>query len=167
LSFDDESVVADPWIGKRVFVKPGAEATVEGTRVEINVIPFPANVAGVNGEWLWLQTAWVRKSDIMLAPEALEYYSEQVRLDPMNAGAWFSRAEIYRHNSDFDGAIKDYAEAIRLDPGLAFGYIHRGIALVKKGELDHAIQDFTEAARIDPGNSIAFNKRGEAWQEKR
>jgi hypothetical protein len=54
---------ADEWLGKEVFFKDSAVAMV-GTEVvdKYKVLDVPATVGAVNGEWLWLGRAWVKKS---------------------------------------------------------------------------------------------------------
>ena len=55
-----------PWIGQKVFCKPDAKAKVGNQLVKIELLTFPSEVEAVNGDWLWLGRAWVRKHDVML-----------------------------------------------------------------------------------------------------
>jgi hypothetical protein len=79
-----QSVLAtDEWLGKDVFVKDTAVAMV-GTKVvdKDEMLAFPALVEDVNGEWLWLGRAWVKKSDCMLIEDAFAYFDERVSKTP-------------------------------------------------------------------------------------
>ena len=106
----------DPRIGQKVFWKAGAKATVDDKEVAIGTVPFPAVASKAEGDRLWLETAWVEQEDVMLADDALAYYSEQIRGDAKNAALWRSRAVIRSHQGEHDSAIADYSEAIRLEP---------------------------------------------------
>jgi tetratricopeptide (TPR) repeat protein len=155
-----EAQVRDPWIGTKVFWKPGAIAKDDTAAVDITLIPYPAVVEAVNGNWLWLGRAWVRKKDVMEAKEALDFYADKIRLSPTTASNWTSRGNIWNAEGDLDAAIKDYTEAIRLDPKDAFPYNNRGNAFTAKGDNDAAIKDFTESIRLNPGYAMAYNNRG-------
>ena len=65
------AIAADPLVGQKVFYRPGAKAKVGTTEIAVESLPFPATVRAVNGDWLWLGRAWVRKQDLMNADEAL------------------------------------------------------------------------------------------------
>jgi hypothetical protein len=58
--FSLEVFAADPWIGQEVYCKNGAKAGVGSSQINIEVLPFPATVGKVKGDWLWLGRAWVR-----------------------------------------------------------------------------------------------------------
>jgi hypothetical protein len=51
---------ADVKLGDLVCWKPDAEATVDGKKVDINTIHFPAAVVGINGEKLLVDNPWDR-----------------------------------------------------------------------------------------------------------
>lgn len=146
----------DPWLGKSVFVKEGAVAKVGNETVDRSKLLFPSTVGDVNGDWLWLGRAWVQKKDVMEAQEALEFYTEQIRLSPGVSSNWNGRAAVWNEKGEIENAIKDATEAIRLDPKEATAYGRRGDSLHEKGDLDAAIKDFTEAIRLDPKFSVAI-----------
>ncbi len=159
-------LAADPWIGKTVFWKNEAKARIGNQEVNIELLPFPSTVEDVNGEWLWMGRAWVRKRDALLPEQALDYYSAQIRGNPASEIAWGYRGSVWQEKGELDNAIRDFTEAIRLDPKLTQTYNNRGIAWSNKGELDNAIKDFTEAFRLDPSFAMACNNRGNAWNQK-
>ena len=113
---------------RKCFGRP-AKATVDGKEIAIESVPFPAVASKAEEDRLWLETAWVRQDDVMLADEALAYYSEQIRGDSENATLWHRRAAIQSEREDYDSVIADSTEAIRLDPSSVEGYNVRGVAL--------------------------------------
>jgi tetratricopeptide (TPR) repeat protein len=157
---------ADPWLGKNVFRKEGAKARVGEQEVDIELVPFPARVEDVNGEWLWLGRAWVRKSDVVLPEQAIDYLTELIRQNPSRPRYWTARGSAWHDRGKVDNAIKDYTEAIRLDPNYAKAYSNRGVALRDKRDLDSAIKDYTEAIRLDPNFAMVHANRGFARAEK-
>jgi tetratricopeptide (TPR) repeat protein len=156
----------DPWIGRRVFWKTNAIAKVGMETVEITKISFPTTVGDVNGDWLWLGRGWVQKKDVMDTQQALEFYTEKIRLNPTSAYDWRSRAAVWHEKGEIENAIKDSTEAIRLDPKFRIAYITRGLAHSDKGDFDVAIKDYTEAIRLDPKNVTAYINRGNSLSNK-
>ena len=153
---------ADPWIGQRVFYKDGAVAKVGDKVVDIYKVSFPATVGDVNGDWLWLERAWVRKNDVMTVQAALDFYTEKIRQQPNLASNWSHRGAVWEEKDERDNAIKDYSESIRLDPSRYSPYSNRGNIWYRKGEYDNAIRDYSEAIRIEPQLARAYSNRGAA-----
>jgi tetratricopeptide (TPR) repeat protein len=107
---------ADPWIGKEVFWKSGAKAKVGDSDSNIQLVPVPAKVGDVKGDWLWLGRAWVRKDDVLVSAQALGYYTDQIREKPLAAQNWNNRGAMWNNRGEFDNALRDLTQAIRLDP---------------------------------------------------
>jgi tetratricopeptide (TPR) repeat protein len=160
------AVAQDPYLGQKVFWKDGAQAKVGTTVVDLAKIPFPARVGKVEGDWLWLGRAWVRKRDVRFMDEALTYFTEEIRRNPGSARAWDGRGSVWDTKGEYDNAVKDYTEAIRLDPASAMAYNNRGWAWQNKQEYDNAIKDYTEAIRLNPVDAKSHNNRGKAWFAK-
>ena len=147
------SVVAagsDPMVGDKVFVKDGAEAKNGDEVVDVNDLLLPSIVEDVSGDMVWLGRAWVDKSNVMSIQEALDFRTEQIRIEPANAAAWRLRSFGWTAKHKFDMALEDATEAIRLDPKSALSYVARGIARVELFQFDPALADFNEAIKLDP-----------------
>ena len=105
---------------------------------------------------------------------AIVAYTEAIRLDPINAKAYCSRAAPITTGLLPTGttaqarrAIADWTEAIRLDPTDAWAYRTRGV-VQKNGNLGEAIADFTEAIELhreDTDLNLAYLDRGNAYYE--
>jgi tetratricopeptide (TPR) repeat protein len=63
--------------------------------------------------------------------EAIQCFTEAIRLKPENAEAYFNRGNVYKDKNDLDQAIKDYNEAIRLKPDYYAAHFNRGYCLGK------------------------------------
>jgi tetratricopeptide (TPR) repeat protein len=159
--FSSAAFAADPWIGKEVFWKSGAKAKVNGSEITIQTVPFPAIVGKVNGDWLWLDKAWVHKDDVFSPDEAIAYWSEQIRKNPTAAQSWNNRGTMLKDRGELDPAVKDLSEAIRLDPAFAAAYVNRGNAWYEKGDFDNALKDYAVAMKLDPSNPNAHDAA--AW----
>ena len=96
---DSRTPQQDSWLGKQVFWKEGARAKVDDTAIDINTVYFPAQVTKVEGDWLWLGRAWVRKADVMFLDQALTYYANQVRRNPKSSQTWARRAICWKAKS--------------------------------------------------------------------
>ena len=58
--------------------------------------------------------------------KAIADYNEAIRLDPLDAHAYYRRGVAWTLKDEYDKAIADYTEAIRLDPKDADNYHQRG-----------------------------------------
>lgn len=124
---NNRSTSRDPLLGQDVFFKASAVAMLGKQVVDkYKLLSWPVRVGDVQGDWLWVGRAWVRRSEVMLLPEAFDYYVEEVRRNPKSASAWRRRGICWSARGEYDNAIKDYDEAIRLDPKDATAYYNRG-----------------------------------------
>jgi tetratricopeptide (TPR) repeat protein len=157
-------------VGDTVIVIQDAELKV-GDDV---LLTIPAGqglqVLKVNGEWLWVSrdaTGWINRQNVTTATQALDAYTEQIRLNPRDEKAYAARGRVWEGKGELDIAILDYTEALRLNPRLAEALYNRGNAWTRKGEYDKAIADYDEL--IDGKLLIvdAYNSRGAAQYYKR
>jgi tetratricopeptide (TPR) repeat protein len=98
--------------------------------------------------------------------EQLHFYTEAIRLQPFNVGAFISRGNARRDKGDVEGALQDYNEAVRVKPDWADAFVGRGLARYVKGDVEGALQDSTEAIRLKPDLALAFVGRGLALYDK-
>ena len=81
---------------------------------------------------------------------------------------YFTRAQIYFRNGDYDRAIEDFSAFIDKYPNSYEGFNERGLSYAKKGEYDRAIADYTEAIRLwlNPKDVGPYINRGSAYEKK-
>ena len=91
--------------------------------------------------------------------QALNDYSEAIRLDPNYAHAYLNRGVLLADKRELDRAMVDFAAAIRLDPKEKLGYMNRAAAYKIKGDWDRAIADYSEAIRLDPNDIKSLRPR--------
>ena len=108
----------DDWLGKDVFCKEKALARIGDSEISVEKIPFPARVADVNGDWLWLGRAWVRKSDVMSVNDALDYFTDYTKKKPKDAWGWRHRGTVWNTKGEYENAIKDYTAPIQIPSNL-------------------------------------------------
>lgn len=153
--------IKDSWVGQKVFYSESAVARVDGERVDkYKLLAFPARVEEEKDGQLWLGRAWLSKSDCMLLPDALNHYTEQIRLNPMASRHWYRRGICWTEFGDLTKAIKDFDEAIRLNPKEAASYNSRGAAKYHLGNLHSAIRDYDQAIEHDPKDARNYDNRG-------
>ncbi|MBE9116110.1 tetratricopeptide repeat protein [Lusitaniella coriacea LEGE 07157] len=92
--------------------------------------------------------------------EAVEAFSEVIRLEPNNWRPYLGRAIAYRRQGDHQNAVKDYDETLRLNPENITAYSGRGIAKRRLGDNQGAIADYTAAIRRDENYGQAYYNRG-------
>lgn len=98
--------------------------------------------------------------------QAIEDFSEAIRLNPKNPESYFNRGDAYDEKKEFDRAIADYDAALRLRPQATVVFNNRGLAYSHKRDYDRAIQDYDEALRLKPDYPDAFINRGIAYFSK-
>ena len=142
--------------------KPAAHDPLIGTRVESGIakvgnteidkskyLEWPATVKAVEGEWLWLGRAWMRRFDVMDLATAFDFYMKEVRRNPQSARAWRSRGVCWEVKGKRHNAVKDYDQAIKFDSKYAAAYNNRGSCKCALKDYAGAIKDLDEAIRLD------------------
>jgi tetratricopeptide (TPR) repeat protein len=163
------------WIGKRVLPRSSKftlvvngeaadrrDAVVDLYRVEQvdgTSVLLKAEADGASG--------WTEGDQVVLAEHAVEFFTEQIHVQPGNAFGHTARAILWIDKREFDNALRDLNEAIRLDPRQASYYGERGRVWQLKQEHDHAIADFSEAITLDPKSPRPFIGRGTAWASRK
>jgi tetratricopeptide (TPR) repeat protein len=158
------------WVGQKVAIKYNYPVKV-GDRVVDDGIFHIYTVSQVNGDWLWVTwqniEGWVPVSRVVLFDQAIDFYTNEIRNNPSNFGAYGNRGIIWYEKNEYDIAIADLNDAIRLDPSYFGSYHWRGRAWGNKKEYDKAIADFNEAIRLNPQTVIGYCRRGNAWERKK
>ena len=81
--------------------------------------------------------------------EAVEAFSQLIRKDPANSGAYVNRASCYLlMGGQEEAVVRDCTEAIRLDPGNELAHANRGLARCFLGDLQGALEDCNQAIRL-------------------
>ena len=98
---------------------------------------------------------------------AVNAYSEAIRLDPDHAEAYKSRGDvyavlgnIYHSSTEHQKALADYNKAIELNPNYVEAYSMRGYFYSNSlKDNARAMDDVKKAIQIDPNNSFAYLTR--------
>jgi len=103
--------------------------------------------------------------------EAIQDYTEAIRLDPSFTQAYVERGRIYLDKGNTDLAINDFNEASKLHPDDdTFGnfIIHKvlGDAYSLKGEWNLAILNYQTSLQIDPDNTKVKEELEKAKNER-
>jgi len=91
--------------------------------------------------------------------QALEYLQASLKLDPNDAHAWHSYAQLLER-MDPRAAMQAYARATQLDPKDAFSW--RQLGILERGQnRDRALQDLQRAAALNPNDLITEDMIGD------
>ena len=116
---------ADPsWVGKRVVQKlsnftlrqNGEAAPSTESLIRVYV------VERVFGPTVWLHaegngpTGWAPGDQVVPIDQAIEFFTNQVRVNPRDAFSYVMRGRVWRDRREIDKAMADYTEAIGIDP---------------------------------------------------
>lgn len=84
--------------------------------------------------------------------QAVDFYTQAIRLDPSNAGFYVDRASANIKLENFTEAVADANRAIELDPNLAKAYLRKGIACFSLEEYQTAMAAFKAGSVLDANN---------------
>ncbi len=166
---DEPSLVGDLIYPKSSDVPIRVGDRVIGTASDLDC---SARVRQVDGDLLciWVDgkktEGWIKRSDVCLAQEAIDYFTEQIAAHPNDDKAYLSRAAAREELDELDNALEDATQAIRLNP-TPRAFKSRGSTWLEKKECDKALADYDEAIRLDPYDAQAFLKRAQAWLFKK
>jgi tetratricopeptide (TPR) repeat protein len=85
-------------------------------------------------------------------------YRKAIKIDPMNAGAYFWLGVAYAELGRYDKALKQIDKAIELDSENGEYYYGRGRVLLLSGESVRAMSDFEKAASFGDADAAHFIK---------
>lgn len=156
-------------IGDKVIIIHNTEIRVGEKSLQRLSRGLPLKVEDVKDGWLWVShkaTGWIKTQDVTSPPEAVGIFSEQIRQNPRDSGAYTARGMAWHGRGETDIAIRDYTEAIRLDPMNSAAWGNRGNCWSQKKEIDKAMSDYTESVRLDPTDSISYSNRARIWIKK-
>lgn len=77
--------------------------------------------------------------------KALEYYSENLRLNPNDPQCYIDRANSYFVSKSWEWAIRDYSMSLDLQPENSDTWLNKGIALLRAGKVEEACHDFKKS----------------------
>ena len=159
-----------PVVGTNVVTKYQVPLRVGRQVVDDGAMFRVYKVEQVNGDWLWLKAnnvnGWVRSSEVIPLDQAIDFYTEEIRVDPVAARAYTRRGLVLASKDQTDAALSDLDQAIRLDPKNSAAFVDRGIIWFQKKDHERALADLNEATRLNPKDAKAFCWRGSVWYDK-
>ncbi len=98
--------------------------------------------------------------------EAINEFTQAIRLRPKYLYAYFARAYIYDQLGQYTKAIEDYNQVVAIDPQYTEAYLNRGAIKYKNlGDSQGALADYNQAIKTDTTDATAYFNRA-ALKEK-
>lgn len=85
--------------------------------------------------------------------EAIEFYSEAIKLDPKNHVLYSNRSAAYAKACNYEKALKDADETIANNPTWPKGYSRKGSALAGMQKYLEAFEVYQQGLEQDPNNA--------------
>lgn len=124
-------------------------------------LPVPAEALASETKWLTeLGDAAVQETNY---EQAINNYTEVIRLNPGNAEAFDCRGGVYFSKGSADLAVADFSQAIKLDPKDVAAHAARAFIYYAVHDFAKAAADFDEVAVANPTNGAVFVDRGLAY----
>ncbi|HTU23231.1 MAG TPA: tetratricopeptide repeat protein, partial [Gemmataceae bacterium] len=95
--------------------------------------------------------------------QALQEYTEALRLAPDCLTAYLERGRLYRSRGQLDQAIADFTAVLGIDDANSEAYLRRGHAYTGKREFEAAIADYDMVISLAPEFAMAYVRRGLAF----
>jgi len=96
--------------------------------------------------------------------DAIEDFTEAVRLDPAYAAAYAGRAEAWARKHYRDREVADFTVAIKLEPANTAYRVARAQSHSAQGRHEEAMADFNAALGTEPENPELWVARGNEWR---
>ena len=97
--------------------------------------------------------------------EAIQDYSEAIKIEPKDARIYEQRAAVEVKIQDYDKALADYAELIKLKPNEVRYLNYRAYIYEAKEDMQNSLAETEKALKIDPNNQEA-KERKLRWERK-
>lgn len=157
----------DRWIGRTFMPKVPCVPAVDGKAVSRGVVSTPLVPSKVDGEFLWVGRAWVRKGEVIPLEDAVEYYTKLLESDPKSGRILDYRAAAKVLLGNLEGAREDRNHAIKVDPHAPGAYASRAIDSAAQGKLDAALSDIGTALQLDPRNPAFLATRANIHNQRK
>jgi len=92
-------------------------------------------------------------------PDAINDYSEALKLTPQDVRIYEQRAAVEMKGNDNDKALADYSEAIKLKPNDVKYYLYRSYIYELKSDAKDAMADTEKVLKIDSKNQEALSRK--------
>lgn len=97
--------------------------------------------------------------------QAIQDFSESLRREPKNAGAFNNRGQCHYLKQDYPAAIQDFSTALRQDPKNFLAKNNRALAYIATSDFNAALADLQAALQQVPEYPEALNNRGIVYQK--
>lgn len=98
-------------------------------------------------------------------PEAIEYYSAVIEMDPNYSEYYNERGNLFLQTGRLQEACADYLQAIELSPPYFEVFANLGQCYRRIGEMAEAIEAYSRALDINPDHLLALLGRAKAHEE--
>jgi len=98
--------------------------------------------------------------------EAIETYSEALKINPDHADIYSDRGVAHLHNMDKHNCFADLNKALDLQPEYSYRYAALAYAKNNFGDLKGAIVDYEKAVELDPDDAVAQNNLGMLYEQQ-
>jgi tetratricopeptide (TPR) repeat protein len=95
-------------------------------------------------------------SEEKMVDEAIDSYSQAIRLDPLYSESYADRGQAYVVANNYNKAVADYNRALRIKTNSASIYNLRAYAYAEMGRTNDAIADFNKSIALEPNDASVF-----------
>ncbi len=119
----------------------------------------------------WLKSAegfyfqGILKEDLEKYQEAIPYFEEAVKINPLNEEAFFQLGYCYDKLRQYANGIKNYKQAIQLKPDDEIAHYNLGVAYRQLGRYTEAIEEYKQVIQLKPDFVDAYIPLGNAYRQ--
>ena len=98
-------------------------------------------------------------------PKAVDYINSSIELWRDNYDAWFTKADMERHNGDLVKAAEDYRQCYRIDSTKPILFYNMALLDLQMQNSGLALRHLNKAIAMDPSYILAYMKRASMYTD--
>jgi tetratricopeptide (TPR) repeat protein len=166
IAFASPAVAAedDGWIGREFMPRVTCTPKVQNQLIPLKSLSLPFKVQKVNGNWLWVGRAWVKKSDIVALDDATAYYDEYLENHPDSS--WTGECLLAASRGELAARERDMRDPTDADSFAALAWLHATCPIEGLREGKRAVELATKACELSSwSDDDTINKLAAAYAE--
>ena len=149
------AIKIDPQFGYAYYARGWAKHFLNDFQGELDDALFGMRLDSQN-RGIYLRRIGAAYAGMKRFPEALDYYSQAIELNPKDEGTIYNKGLCYAEMGEHAKAIEEFSKALQLDPDWDWALLQRAQAYLYSGNKKKALEDINETLRLYPNHKNAL-----------
>jgi tetratricopeptide (TPR) repeat protein len=162
LTADEQAILTD--LRDKLQISDEEHISLENeVKKNIPILPEQIGVENEDDPGFWIrkgEEVWANSDgNEQDAHNALSYFDNAIKLDPLNYYAWVNKGLILKKLDQRNEALLCYDRAIKIQPNHPNSWFNKGVLLGCMGKLEEAVECFDKVLEIDTNHQLAQRDR--------